>query len=95
MTSLNKRSLEVAKAALHGAWDANPDYPGVLYDSEAEMLTRAALTAYFEDTFDLLEALKLIERELSMYIGEKQRVAVPIAIAFESARSAIKKATGT
>ena len=40
---------------------------------------------------EALEALARIERELSMVIDSKQRVSVPISIAFESARAAADK----
>ena len=40
---------------------------------------------------EALDALARIERELSMVIDSKQRVSVPISIAFESARAAADK----
>ena len=40
---------------------------------------------------EALDAFARIERELSMVIDSKQRVSVPIAIAFESARAAADK----
>jgi hypothetical protein len=52
MNELDERALEAAQAALHDCWDTNPEAPGQLYGKEAEMLARAAVTAYIAEAGD-------------------------------------------
>jgi hypothetical protein len=59
-------TMKVAQAALHAAWDANPDCPGQLYGKEAQALTEAAVSAYLAATSErervLMEALEPFAR---------------------------------
>jgi hypothetical protein len=47
MTDLDHdRALEAAARAAMNAWEAIPDCPGKMYGQEAEVVARAAVTAY-------------------------------------------------
>jgi hypothetical protein len=46
MTELDPRALEAAARAAMNAWEAIPDCPGKMYGQEAEVVARAAVTAY-------------------------------------------------
>ena len=92
--TIERVARAIIDARFAGDEDGSGDMPTTDYDRD---LARAAITAYLsalperELLAEALDALDRIERELSMVIGEKQRVPVPIAIAFESARAAADK----
>jgi len=61
MTDLNERALEAAARAAMNAWEAIPDCPGKMYGQEAEVVARAAVTAYLAEAGD--GRLSELERE--------------------------------
>jgi len=48
MTDLDKLALEAAARAAMNAWEAIPDCPGKMYGQEAEVVARAAVSAYLD-----------------------------------------------
>jgi hypothetical protein len=52
MTHPHERALEAAAMAAMNAWEAIPDCPGKMYGQEAEVVARAAVTAYLAEAGD-------------------------------------------
>jgi hypothetical protein len=48
MTHPHPRALEAAARAAMNAWEAIPDCPGKMYGQEAEVVARAAVSAYLQ-----------------------------------------------